>query len=604
MEKTAAFKSSTLLPGGLSIRKQLPLLICLLLLTLITLFGAISYIGIRHASMASGQERLKSLTNQFSSLFQQSMHAQAAATRDIANREEILSFLTADPEHRPSPAPATAALQKLMTDSTNALVELQDLQGRGVLYIGKKLIAEKTGLNAAMEMALHKPDSNFVGKIYLVGDSMYYPVLVSMMKDRKPVGYLLRWRTFRTSPKSLEQLSALMGGKATLVFGNNDGTLWSDMLKPVAKPPLDTVNIRKIVTYDQPGGEPVIASAAPIPGTKWVIVVELSKGAIFQAANGFLYQIMIIGAVLVLTGIVVAWLISRNITRPLDRLIQATASVASGDYSSPVPVDRQNELGKLAASFNSMAVQVHNAHDELEKKVKARTAELETSNKELEAFSYSVSHDLRAPLRAISGYTMMLKEDYEANFDEEAKRIIGNILSNAKMMGRLIDDLIAFSRMGKREISGRPIDMKALAESCVAELLPAWPGEGPSIEVGPLPACRGDEDLIKQVWLNLIGNALKYSSRKPEPRIEIGFTGDNGSTVYFVRDNGAGFDMHYADKLFKVFQRLHSQEEFEGTGVGLALVKRIIDKHRGEVRAESVPGEGAVFYFSLPGDKY
>ncbi|HEX9514109.1 MAG TPA: ATP-binding protein [Puia sp.] len=586
---------------GLSIRKQLPLLICLLLLTLITIFGAISYIGIRRASLAIGQQRLKSVTDALSSMFQQSAHTLTVATQAVAGQEDIVNFLLADSGRRPSPAKALEAMQKLKTDSQTVLVQLQDVHGQSLLLIGKDKIGMKTGLDASKEFALRKPDTNTVGKTYLVDGSMYYPIITMVAKDRKPIGYLLRWRSFLATPQAIDQLSRLMGTKATLYFGNNDGTLWTDMIKPVAKPPLDTLNIRKVLTYHRPGGDPVIALAKPIGGTQWIILVELSQNSILEAASKFLYLIILIGALLVITGIVIAWRISRNITRPLDQLIYATTAIANGDYSTPLVVGRQNELGKLAASFNSMAVQVRYAHDELEKKVLARTSELEAVNKELEAFSYSVSHDLRAPLRAISGYAMILKEDYEASFDNEAKRITGNIISNAKMMGRLIDDLIAFSRLGKRELTRQAIDMAALAESCVAELLLTWPGEKPCIIIGPLPGCQGDEDLLKQVWLNLIGNALKYSSKNGAPRIEIGFTNDHTGTVYFVCDNGAGFDMQYANKLFKVFQRLHSQEEFEGTGVGLALVKRIIDKHRGEVRAESAPGKGAVFYFSLPG---
>ena len=167
-------------------------------------------------------------------------------------------------------------------------------------------------------------------------------------------------------------------------------------------------------------------------------------------------------------------------------------------------------------------------------------------------------------------------------------------------MGRLIDDLIAFSRLGKREVARRNVDMKALTEACVTEALHGWPDGKFNIVVGDMPTCFGDEDLLKQVWINLIGNALKYSSRTGDPLIEIGHTGNNGSSTWFVRDNGAGFDMKYSDKLFKVFQRLHSHEEFEGTGIGLALVRRIIEKHRGRIWAESQPGKGAVFYFSLP----
>jgi light-regulated signal transduction histidine kinase (bacteriophytochrome) len=338
----------------------------------------------------------------------------------------------------------------------------------------------------------------------------------------------------------------------------------------------------------------------PITGTKWVIRVELSQNLVLEAANRFLYWAIVAGGILILIGMLIAWLVSRNFTRPLVRLNQATTAIANGDYTSPVPVDRRDELGSLAIAFNSMALQVSNAHHSLEEQVKTRTEELEAANKELEAFSYSVSHDLRAPLRAVSGYAMMLKEDYGDSFDDEAKRITGNILSNVKMMGRLIDDLIAFSRLGKREVTRRYVGMKALMESCVTQLLAVWPQEKFSIVAGDLPNCLGDEDLLKQVWLNLIGNAFKYSALNAEPFIEIGYTDGPAGAIYFVRDNGAGFDMKYADKLFKVFQRLHSHEEFEGTGVGLALVKRIIDKHKGKIWAESAPAKGATFYFTLP----
>ncbi|HMH20790.1 MAG TPA: ATP-binding protein [Puia sp.] len=583
----------------ISIRQQLPLLICLLLLTFIILFGAISYIGVRRASMEIGQERLRSLTEELSSLFQQSAHAVAMATQVSANQEDILRYLSADPGQQPSPDKALEAIQKLRVDSQTVLVELQDTHGVSLLHTGKIAIQITARLNASKEMALAKPDTNFVGKIYQINDSMYFPVIATVIREKKAVGYFIRWRIFRATPEAIAQLSKLMGTKATLYFSNNDGTLWTNMLRPVAKPPFDTLNIRKTVAYRQAGGDPVIASALPIKGTRWIILVELSQKLILEAADRFLYWSIAIGSVLMVTGIFVAWKISRNITRPLDQLMHATAAIASGDYSYPVAIDRRDEFGKLAASFNSMTAQVRYAHDELERKVQARTLELEMANKELEAFSYSVSHDLRAPLRAVSGYAMMLKEDYKASLDDEAMRITGNIISNVKMMGRLIDDLIAFSRLGKREIVRGAIDMKALVESCVAELIPASPEEKISIQVDAMPECRGDEDMVKQVWMNLIGNALKYSSKNAGPCIEIGFANGPSGPVYFIRDNGAGFDMKYAGKLFKVFQRLHSQEEFEGTGVGLALVKRIIDKHKGEIRGESSPGKGATFYFSL-----
>lgn len=217
------------------------------------------------------------------------------------------------------------------------------------------------------------------------------------------------------------------------------------MLKTVTNRSPAVKSLRKSLHYAGPMGK-VIGYSTPIPGTRWVIMVELSEDLILEAADRFLYWMLGIGTVLVITGSLIAWFISRSVTRRLDRLMRATTVIAEGDYSSRVPVDRQDEIGKLAASFNTMMTQVRHTQEDLENKVSLRTRELEAVNKELEAFSYSVSHDLRAPLRAVSGYTMMLKEDYEHSFDDEAKRITGNILSNVKMMGRLIDDLIGFSR--------------------------------------------------------------------------------------------------------------------------------------------------------------
>jgi signal transduction histidine kinase len=596
---------------NLSIRQQLPLLICLLLLTLILLFGAISYIGIRQATLGIGKERLRTLTQQLASMFQQNARTLTAATQATANREEIIRYLAMDPQHQPAAVPPSlTVMQKLLADSVTVRVELRDMQGTVVLYTGRDLngpvsrrgietTARTAQPDAAGEITAERPDSNFVGKFYQAGDSIYFPIIATVTADKKPIGYLVRWRPLRTSPQAIDQLSKLLGTKATLYFGNKDGSLWTDLLKPVPRPPFDTLDLHGTVTYDRPERGRVIASAMRVSGTKWVMMVELSQGLIMEAANHFMYWIIIPGAVLTLIGMLVAWLISRNFTRPLDRLNEATTAIANGDYSSPVPIDRRDELGQLAVAFNTMALGISQAQQSLEQQVQARTEELETANKELEAFSYSVSHDLRAPLRAVSGYAMMLKEDYEDTFDDEARRITGNILSNVKMMGRLIDDLIAFSRLGKREVTRRNIDMKALAESCITELLTIWPEEKFNIVTGNLPQCPGDEDLVKQVWLNLVGNAFKYSSRIAEPLIEVGSDNGPGGAVYYVRDNGAGFDMKYADKLFKVFQRLHSQEEFEGTGVGLALVKRIIDKHKGRIWAEATPGKGAAFYFTL-----
>ncbi|HEY5896148.1 MAG TPA: PAS domain S-box protein [Burkholderiales bacterium] len=219
-------------------------------------------------------------------------------------------------------------------------------------------------------------------------------------------------------------------------------------------------------------------------------------------------------------------------------------------------------------------------------------------NKELESFTYSVSHDLRAPLRAVDGYGRMLDEDYGPSLDEEGRRMLGMVRSSARQMAQLIDDLLAFSRLGRQEPNKIPVEMGQLVREVSTELVA--PGAPVSLQVRPLPPARADRMLLRQVWTNLVSNALKYSGKRECPEIEIAGREEAAENVYWVRDNGAGFDMRYAHKLFGVFQRLHAMDEFPGTGVGLAIVQRVVTRHGGRVWAEGAPDAGACFYFSLP----
>jgi PAS domain S-box-containing protein len=236
---------------------------------------------------------------------------------------------------------------------------------------------------------------------------------------------------------------------------------------------------------------------------------------------------------------------------------------------------------------------------ELERRVTERTTELQTANKELESFSYSVSHDLRAPIRAIHGFCSLLSRDHAAQLDPEAQRKLGIIKSEAERMGALIDDLLAFSRLGRKELTRAELDMGALAKSVFERLSRDCPGQV-ELRVGSLPAAVGDRSLFEQVWVNLLSNAMKFSGKKAHPAIEVGAISEEHEHVYYVRDNGAGFDPRYQANLFGVFQRLHHADEFPGTGVGLALVHRIVTRHGGRVWADAKLGEGATFHFTVP----
>lgn len=238
-------------------------------------------------------------------------------------------------------------------------------------------------------------------------------------------------------------------------------------------------------------------------------------------------------------------------------------------------------------------------NSELEDRVALRTAELEAANRELEAFSYSVSHDLRAPLRSVSGFSQALLEDFGPQLPGDARTHLATIQSAAERMGELISALLRLSRLGRQALARRRLDTAQLVREVLEELRPMTVDRVAEVEIGELPSCDADPTLLRQVWLNLLGNAFKYTATRAVARVEIGSRREHGELVYFIRDNGAGFDMQYADRLFGVFQRLHSQGEFEGTGVGLAIVQRIIHRHGGRVWAEAVLDGGATFSFTL-----
>ena len=244
--------------------------------------------------------------------------------------------------------------------------------------------------------------------------------------------------------------------------------------------------------------------------------------------------------------------------------------------------------------------EVRTLNIELEQRVKERTAQLEFANRELESFTYSVSHDLKAPVRAIEGFSRMLLVEHTGQLDAEGVRLLKVVTDNTKLMHHLIDDLLALSRLGRQAIRKRSVNLTSLARKVFDRLREQAPERDLQLTMGDLPPGCGDQSLLYQVMENLLNNAIKYTRSRKIGVIEVGGEDAENETIYYVKDNGVGYDERYAEKLFGVFQRLHRREEYEGTGVGLAIVKRIIERHGGRVWAEGKVKKGATFYFALP----
>jgi signal transduction histidine kinase len=280
----------------------------------------------------------------------------------------------------------------------------------------------------------------------------------------------------------------------------------------------------------------------------------------------------------------------------IDTAVKSLQSGALDYVLKPFRLD--NLLSVMTRALAMRRLQVENR--ELQQRIQERSRELEASNAELESFSYSVSHDLRAPLRAIDGFATLFMREYGSRIPADGLDLLAGVCSGTARMQRLIDDLLHLARFSRQPLEMHTVSMQELVQRVLATLQHQWPEHPRHLETGELPDCRGDQSLLEHVLTNILSNAFKFTATRALARIEVGAYQEGAEQVYFVRDNGVGFDMKYADKLFGVFQRLHSESEFPGTGIGLSIVRRIILRHGGRVWAESRREEGTTLYFSLP----
>ena len=583
-----------------SLRVRLPVVMSAFIAVVLAAFLWVAFREVESALLQAGAARAQAAADQLATLLAQQAQQRHDAMQRIAQSDAVRGLLTDG-----AGGDADAARRQLAPLAVRGQppVELWDASGRRVLTVAPPA-SPAVDAGPALPPTT-APSAPGAWPYQRAGDIVFSDTVAEVRGDDARVGYVLSRRVLSSAAAS-DMLARLVGGGARVKIGNQQGGLWTDFGRPVAAPPVDGAR-GGVGDYRTEQGEDRLGAYAVIRGTPWAIWVDFPRGLVVAPARVFLVRMLAFGLAFIIVAALAAHALSARITTPLGDLTRAAEALAAGRELQPVHITRHDEIGRLGGAFDTMAAQVRQTQQALEARVRERTQELDRRvsdlqalTGELEAFSYSVSHDLRAPLRHVTGFAALVEKTSGPSLDEQGRRYVRTISEAAARMGRLIDDLLVFSRMGRSEMHRGRVDLASIVDEIRREAAAAHKDRQIAWTVHPLPDVTGDAPMLRQVLENLIANAVKYTSTRPAAEIEIGANGGASEAVVFVRDNGVGFDMQYRDKLFGVFQRLHRSDEFEGTGIGLANVKRIVHRHGGRVWAEGRPGAGATFFFSLP----
>lgn len=593
-----------------SLQVRLPVLISVLLLIVIVTYTWVSYIGIRDASMDIGNDRVTSLAVRLSTIFKQSVIQIAAPAQTIAAEPAIRGYLAAD--ERSFADPATAILENYQKkDSLNRGIILLNTQ-KQILFATRRHISPAASLDYLMRPPSDKKPIISVGRFVTFRDSIYYPVIARVTDHARLLGYVVKWQVLKVTQKSIDQFAQLLGNNGKMYFGNDDGLFWTDLVRPVALPPVSFSSLQQIALYARKSGEPLLASMRSIPGSSWMVLVEMPSAVFLQQAHIFLRRMIIIGTVLVLVGGLAGWLMSRNITNSLARLTAGASAVARGQYDLPVRVDRADELGQLAGSFNAMASQIKAAQEELEQRVQERTKELETAltdlqeqketEKKKDEFISIVSHELKTPLTSLSALVQLASNKLKNNPDDFLSGAMEKAGVQVKKMTAMINGFLNVSRLesGKISIDRQMFNLDEIITDVIKET--ELTAATHQIKFGPCGPVGifADKEKIASVITNLVSNALKYSP-KGSP-IDIECKADAGTVRVSVRDEGIGISKQDQEQLFERYYRVESDHTkyISGFGIGLYLSAEIIRRHGGSIGVTSESGAGSTFYFTLP----
>ena len=412
-------------------------------------------------------------------------------------------------------------------------------------------------------------------------------------------------------PRSATETLAALGAEPAVLSAaiyNRDGKLFASYMRQGSAPALQGVSLEQPERHRFEAthldlSRPIIFQKEPIG----IVAIRADLRIMHTRQLRYIGIAAVVLLVCTLGAIGVSLLFQRRISQPILDLAMTAKKVSEDkDFSVRAKAASRDETGLLIETFNEMLARIQEqnqalekARDELEERVIERTTQLEAANKELESFSYSVSHDLRAPLRSIDGFSQALFEDYGDKLDAQGRSDLQRVRAATQRMAQLIDDMLNLSRVSRGEVRREMVDLSSMVRNIAEELKAAEPDRKVDVAIADGIQAEGDVRLLRVLVENLLSNAWKFTGKHPTAKIEFGISQNNGKPVYFVRDDGAGFDMAYAGKLFGAFQRLHSMSEFNGTGVGLATVQRIVNRHGGKVWAEGTVDQGATFYFTL-----
>jgi PAS domain S-box-containing protein len=705
-----------------SLRRRLPVLIFALLGLLGAAFAWMAYYEVERTLRVSGIERIEGAARRVAELLDQMATARVAETKRLAG-DPLLQQSALAGEIGPDyvvPAPVQAFVAK------NPLTTVWLYEGSGRL-VGRLATGTQAPAGSGAAAPPPAPPAGVSSLLSEAGRVWYHTTVPIPSTDTHAPPRLLSIQRPVASSQAVGMIERLIGSGAVLKFGNASGSVWTDLSAPTTAPPAAAPGTA--ATYTRASGEKWVGIGVPVGAAPWLVWVEVAEHTLLGPARSLLRRMVPITLVLMALGALAVYGVSGRITKPLEQLAGAAEAITAGDYTRRVDVDRRNEIGRLGTAFNVMAARVAESHESLERRVAARThelnqtrdeldrffsmsldllciasldgrfrrvnlawesalgwtsadliatpyldfvhpddragteaeaeklaqgattlsfenryrckdgsyrwlswkavplvtegllyavardvtdqkrserallehaSELANANRELEAFSYSVSHDLRAPLRHIDGFAQALVEDYADRLDDTGQDFLSRIRAAAQRMGRLIDDLLSLSRVTRMNLKSTRVDLTSLVRDVSTRLQQEDPKRSVDWRIAPALWVQGDAHLLGVALENLLENAWKFTSKRADAVIEFseGASAD-GARTYVVRDNGAGFDMAHLPKLFGAFQRLHGVSEFPGTGIGLATVQRIINRHGGRIWAKGAVGEGAAFSFTL-----